>query len=215
MAKLYAALSLAGGEVGGISSFGSKLRSNCSRAESWRRYGGRFTFSRNERVTIKPLAQLLRRRHFWPSTPTWSTTGMTKRESATDCTWRRREAWMRSLHTGRREASHQGMWLRGCTYGSPYICCMRRCFNSFAHSSMARAMMLTTTLKQTSVPNSVQGTTTMPTPHVFAAHTHGRLAMGLPQQTEPRAQEPSPRRPPTPAMGTELHSEGHGGYSAG
>jgi hypothetical protein len=39
--------------------------------------------------------------------------------------------------------------------------------------------------------------------------------MGLPKQTEPRTQEPGPRRPPTPAMGTELHAEGHGRYLTG
>jgi hypothetical protein len=38
--------------------------------------------------------------------------------------------------------------------------------------------------------------------------------MGLPQQAEPGAQEPGPRRPTTRTMGAELHSEGHGGHFA-
>jgi hypothetical protein len=38
--------------------------------------------------------------------------------------------------------------------------------------------------------------------------------MGLPQQAEPGAQKPSPRRPPPPAMGAELHPEGHGRHAA-
>lgn len=36
--------------------------------------------------------------------------------------------------------------------------------------------------------------------------------MGLSQQAKPGTQEHRPRRPPTTAMGAELHPEGHGGY---
>jgi hypothetical protein len=79
-----------------------------------------------KRVTVKPLAQL-RRRHQLCSTRTrWSTTGTTKRESATGCMSRRRGVWTSSSHTGRCEALHPGMRLRGCTYGLPYISCWLR-----------------------------------------------------------------------------------------
>jgi hypothetical protein len=49
MARLYAVPNFAGGEeVGCMTSFGARLRSNCCRANSWRCSGGRFTISRNQ-----------------------------------------------------------------------------------------------------------------------------------------------------------------------
>jgi hypothetical protein len=82
---------------------------------------------------------------------------------------------------------------------------------------MARFMMLTTMSQQTSVPDAVQGTT--PNPNALplsVVDAYSRPpAMGLSKQTEPRAQEPRTRRSPTPAMGTELYSERHGGHPTG
>lgn len=125
---------------------------------------------------------------------------------------RQRGCLLQTLRRGEAE-SGRGYILLGDSRLHTQVCRSRVCIYGYPYDirTPLRSSNTDCRYQQAGLSDPVQST---PAAALHSRHPLTLLAMGLPQQAEPRPQEPRPRRPPSRTMGAELHTEGHGGYAA-
>jgi hypothetical protein len=177
-----------------MTSSGSGLRSNCSRAKSWRCYGGRLTISRNEA------------RHCRTTCATPSPPPLQVQRCKMVYSWDDKEGECYRLYVEEKRSLDEviSYWeVRGFT--PRYVAarlhvrfavfyCTSRAFNtSFADSTTTRVTMLTSTCQQTSVSDAVQGTL----PSLHSPSHCAQILTTLSDGTSQANRTPHTRTPPS------------------